>query len=114
MFLRRVSEHVKAQTWTAMALDFAIVVVGVFIGIQVAYWNSTRVDRAQLDQQLTRLRIELEGNQLYFSAFRAELIQQMEDVRILRSAFKQDTASMSNDDVDARLLNVQRIKVFPR
>lgn len=32
MLLRRVIEHVKAQNWTAVALDFVIVVVGVFIG----------------------------------------------------------------------------------
>ena len=30
MLLRRVIEHVKAQNWTAVALDFVIVVVGVF------------------------------------------------------------------------------------
>ena len=35
MILRRVTEHVKAQNWFAVAIDFVIVVVGVFIGIQV-------------------------------------------------------------------------------
>ena len=39
MLLRRVIDHVKTQNWTAVALDFVIVVVGVFIGIQVANWN---------------------------------------------------------------------------
>ena len=39
MLLRRITEHVKAQNWTAVALDFFIVVIGVFIGIQVANWN---------------------------------------------------------------------------
>ena len=39
MLLRRVIEHVKSQNWTAIALDFVIVVVGVFIGIQVSNWN---------------------------------------------------------------------------
>lgn len=42
MLLRRAIEHVKAQNWTAVALDFCIVVVGVFIGIQVANWNEAR------------------------------------------------------------------------
>lgn len=37
MILRRVIEHVKVQNWTAVGLDFVIVVTGVFIGIQV--WN---------------------------------------------------------------------------
>lgn len=50
MILRRISEHVKAQNWFAVAIDFVIVVVGVFIGIQVANWNAARAtDRASRD-----------------------------------------------------------------
>lgn len=45
MLLRRITEHVKAQNWTAVALDFVIVVVGVFIGIQVSNWNDARGER---------------------------------------------------------------------
>ncbi len=47
MLLRRVIDHVRAQNWTAVALDFVIVVVGVFIGIQVSNWNSAQADRAR-------------------------------------------------------------------
>lgn len=42
MILRRVIAHVKAQNWFAVAIDFVIVVLGVFIGIQVANWNAAR------------------------------------------------------------------------
>ena len=42
MLLRRVTEHVKAQNWFADGIDFIIVVVGVFIGIQVSNWNEDR------------------------------------------------------------------------
>lgn len=45
MILRRVISHVRDQEWTAILLDFVIVVVGVFIGIQVSNWNQERVDR---------------------------------------------------------------------
>lgn len=55
MLLRRVIEHVKAQNWTAVALDFAIVVVGVFIGIQVSNLNDARRDRADARLFLKRL-----------------------------------------------------------
>ena len=34
MILRRVIQHVKKQEWTAIAIDFCIVVLGVFVGIQ--------------------------------------------------------------------------------
>ena len=49
MILRRLIEHVRAQNWTAVALDFVIVVMGVFIGIQVANWNGERAERRQED-----------------------------------------------------------------
>lgn len=60
MLLRRITEHVKAQNWTAVALDFVIVVVGVFIGIQVANWNQARLDDALSREYLVRLHSELE------------------------------------------------------
>jgi hypothetical protein len=46
MILRRVIEHVRTQNWFAVGIDFVIVVVGVFIGIQVANWNEERSNRA--------------------------------------------------------------------
>ena len=39
MILRSVTKHVKDQNWFAVVLDLAIVVFGVFIGIQVSNWN---------------------------------------------------------------------------
>ncbi len=60
MLLRRVIEHVKAQNWTAVALDFVIVVVGVFIGIQVANWNEARSDKESERVVLEEMRAALE------------------------------------------------------
>ncbi len=59
MILRRITEHVKTQNWFAVGLDFVIVVVGVFIGIQVANWNDARRDREIEAQYLVRLQQEL-------------------------------------------------------
>ena len=56
MILRRITEHVKAQNWTAVALDFFIVVVGVFIGIQVANWNDAQAESRRSLQSLKELR----------------------------------------------------------
>jgi hypothetical protein len=47
MLLRRVMEHVRDQNWSAIGIDFVIVVVGVFIGIQVSNWNSERAVNRQ-------------------------------------------------------------------
>lgn len=58
MRLRRVIVHLREQNWTAVALDLAITVVGVFIGIQVSNWNSERQDRQQSREVLIELRDE--------------------------------------------------------
>lgn len=64
MILRRVIEHMQAQHWTAIAIDFVIVVLGVFIGIQVSNWNQARADRAREQVLLQELRGEIaEGMQ---------------------------------------------------
>ncbi|RCL88716.1 hypothetical protein [Hyphomonas sp.] len=47
MILRRVIAHFRKQEWTAIALDFLIVVIGVFVGLQVSNWNETANDRRQ-------------------------------------------------------------------
>ncbi len=112
MILRRIIAHFKKQEWTAIVLDFLIVVVGVIIGIQVANWNDERTARAQLDQQLVGLRIELEENRAYFAEYRAALEARMNDVAILREAFKSRTPSIDADEINARFLNIQRVTTF--
>lgn len=60
MLLRRITEHVKAQNWFAVGIDFVIVVVGVFIGIQVANWNDQRAARSETNRTLELLSIVVE------------------------------------------------------
>lgn len=47
MLLQSVIGHVRSQNWFAVGIDFAIVVFGVFAGIQLGNWNAARVDRAE-------------------------------------------------------------------
>lgn len=47
MIPRRLYEHVKSHNWFAVAIDFVIVVVGVFIGLQAQEWSALRGDRAR-------------------------------------------------------------------
>ncbi len=65
MLLRRVIEHVKAQNWTAVGLDFVIVVVGVLMAFQIAEWNENRNAKALRSTALDRLLAESEQAVLY-------------------------------------------------
>jgi len=58
MLLRRVTEHTRSQNWTAVAIDFFIVIIGVFIGLQASNWNQERTDRRDEARFLAQLYAE--------------------------------------------------------
>ena len=62
MLLRRITEHVKAQNWVAVVLDFLIVVFGIFVGLQVDNWNEERKASAEEREYLLRLSEDAEGS----------------------------------------------------
>jgi hypothetical protein len=47
MILHRLTQHVKGQNWTAIGLEFLIVVLGVFLGLQASNWNDAARGRAK-------------------------------------------------------------------
>jgi hypothetical protein len=59
MILSSVTKHVKEQNWFAVFVDFLIVVVGVFIGIQVANWNEAQTFNDKEVQLLKELKSEI-------------------------------------------------------
>ena len=86
MLLRRVTQHIKSQNWFAVFIDFLIVVVGVFIGIQVANWNAD--NKAKVDEEMKLYLLHSE-----FSLVRKELVK----------------AKHSNDEMLAATLQVLRV-----
>ncbi len=62
MILRRITEHVRTQNWFAVGIDFLIVVVGVFVGIQVSNWNAARIDQVRAEKYLERIGADLDAD----------------------------------------------------
>jgi hypothetical protein len=81
MILRRVIEHVRDQNWTAVGIDFCIVVIGVFVGIQVANWNAARADEQLGHAYAARLTTALErdlGSRSALVAYYRAVLQSVE------------------------------------
>ena len=55
MILRRLSQSLKTQNWTAIWIEFVLLVAGVFLGIQVANWNEARGGQRAYNDAKTRL-----------------------------------------------------------
>src|SRR5687768_13536542 len=70
MLLRRVIDHLRRQEWSAIAIDFVIVVVGVFIGTQVSNWNEARLEKAATERLLVQLVPELAFQIEFFDSSR--------------------------------------------
>lgn len=68
MVIRRIREHVAAHNWFAVGVDFAIVVAGVFLGIQVSNWNAARIEAGKAAEYRSRLVKEIEFNRLQYGA----------------------------------------------
>jgi hypothetical protein len=61
VIFRRLAQHLKEQNWTAIAIEFVLLVLGVFLGIQVANWNEERLESARQAIYLERLRTDVLG-----------------------------------------------------
>ncbi len=73
MILSRIIHHLKTQNWTAVGLEFLIVILGVVIGFQVTEWNTQRQALARAELLTTRLiedmrdeQWRVEGNAIYY------------------------------------------------
>ena len=60
MLLRSITKHIKEQNWLAVALDFVIVVIGVFVGLQAVEWNEKQKENELEVTYLERLKDEIQ------------------------------------------------------
>ena len=62
MILRRLAQSLKEQNWTAIWIEFVLLVLGVFLGIQAANWNEARAESDRAQAYLARIRGNLESD----------------------------------------------------
>lgn len=97
MILRRLTKHVEDQNWFAVALDFLIVVLGVFLGIQIGNWNTDSAQNRQAAELERQLVLEMAGEALNY---RGRLIY-FRDVQAIGEAVLADaegTAVLADQD----------------
>ncbi|MEO0368474.1 MAG: hypothetical protein AAF197_06750 [Pseudomonadota bacterium] len=65
MLLRRVTQHVKAQNWFAVFLDFIVVVAGIWFALIAGQWVEDRQARIDLDRAERDLNFEMRDSYYY-------------------------------------------------
>ena len=96
MLLRSITQHVKDQNWFAVGVDFVIVVIGVYIGIQVSNWNDEVRVQSLEESYLSRIADELRANIEMFE-FEARFARES---RSVLSSFIATIESGSSSDTD--------------
>lgn len=99
MLLRRMMLHLKRQDWLAVAIDFVIVVFGVFFGFQVTEWNQARQDRALERGYIARIADDIARSRAQIVESNAAMQAQAEGATlVLRSL---DTCRVRREERDA-------------
>jgi hypothetical protein len=102
MIFRRLSAHLKAQNWFAVGLDLAVVVVGIYIGLQADAWMSSQQDRVLEQEYLQRLLADMEESALAQRALITEYEDSIDAMDYLARRLKE--GSFNNvDSVQMRL-----------
>lgn len=84
MLLRRLSHSIREQNWTAIGVEFALLVVGVFLGIEVANWNDARRDREAEAIYLDRLDREIRQILPEVDSSRDEVVETLAHIDAVR------------------------------
>lgn len=81
MLLRRITEHLRNQNWFAVAIDFVIVVAGVFLGIQVANWNDALAQERLGHQYQQRMIADLKSDLEIYQSSSSYYLEVLDNVR---------------------------------
>jgi hypothetical protein len=82
MILRGIADAIRTQNWATVAIEFFILVVGIFVGLQVDDWNQARNDLALEQEYLGRLKADTQWN--------------VDNFRTLESIFKSKAAFINS------------------
>tara|TARA_X000000950_G_scaffold243510_2_gene298994 strand:+ start:332746 stop:333525 length:780 start_codon:yes stop_codon:yes gene_type:complete len=96
MILRRLATSIRKQDWFAVIIETSIVVFGVYLGVQLGNWNSTRQQRVEYEQSLDRALMEVRGN-LEAIEYQIEVVEErlpaiQAAIEVLRTCREDDEA----------------------
>ena len=109
--LQRLSKSIRGQDWIAVLIEFVVVVVGIFAGLQANEWAQERSDRKHERAGLERLFLEANGSYLM-------LDQSVQRTRYLNSMrreavrFADSDLPVPQDELPLKI-GINTIAIFP-
>ncbi|MCX7554749.1 hypothetical protein OS175_12780 [Marinicella sp. S1101] len=103
MLLRRITQHVQNQNWFAVFIDFIIVVVGVFIGIQVANWNEALREKQAEKVYLERMHEDIKFAQAFVEESIRRRIRDFEASLVMIEIMNEDGSELTDEYIECAL-----------
>ena len=76
MILQRIAEQLRKQNWVAVGIEFLIVLLGVWLGLQAQEWSNARADRQRELQLVNDMLGDIEIDRaVYATAMRQDRIR---------------------------------------
>jgi len=86
MIFRRFAASLRRQDWTGVFIELAIVILGVFIGLQVSNWNEARKDGNLARSYIGRIREDIRSDLKRFDRGDATADERLAQVGVLLRA----------------------------
>ena len=96
MIFKRTVAKLRAQDWSAITIEFAIVVAGVFVGTWVANLNQERAARADTRRLLEQLRPEIRYQEQQYRQFERYLKTTGDYTKVALAGWRRDPAVSDN------------------
>ncbi len=112
MILRHLADAIRGQNWFTVLIEVAVVVVGIFLGLQVDDWNERRKEHSLERDFIGRLEAEVDAN---IAVYQTAIQQAESDENLYRNYFDylNDPAAPSPDESQL-LAGLCRVGVKPR
>ncbi len=113
MIFKRAVAKLRAQDWAAITIELAIVVLGVFIGVQAANWNDAIADRSRGTAYLERIGDDLAADtENYEDRARFWLKASEYGAQGLRYAETRDAGSLDQWDLVLAFFQASQVAEF--
>lgn len=73
MLLRPIRKFLEKRDWNALLLEFVIVVIGVFVGLQAQQWSEERENRQRLERIVAALKADMADARRVESGFQKDI-----------------------------------------
>jgi hypothetical protein len=113
MIIRHFVTALRKQDWSTVAIEFLIVVVGIFVGLQVDNWNQARLDRIREASLLPRIREDVTSTNEVLDRWQKLREYSNQQHLLWINASAADIEDMSSSDLDKHIYEAVWIYTSP-